>query len=78
MAPADVDFMYLQTDIPPGVTVSEWRLQRRRERGAWRRPLRGLRERSGALGARARAIGSVVVRRPEVRDSSDAHGRIPA
>jgi hypothetical protein len=78
MAAADVDFMYEQTDIPPGVTVSEWRLRRRPEREARPQTLRNLRERARALGAQARAVGAVVVRRPQVRDSSDAHGRIPA
>ena len=78
MAAADVDFMYVQTDVPPGVTHREWRMQRRRERGSRHRPLRALRERVVVLGARARAIRPAVAGRPEVRDSSDAHGRIPA
>ena len=78
MAAADVDFMYEQTDIAPGVTLSEWRARRRHERGARHRRLRTLQARAAALGARARAVGAVVVRRPQVRDSSDAHGRIPA
>jgi hypothetical protein len=74
----EVDFMYVQTDVPPGVTLGDWRLRRRGERGSRQRPLRRLLGRVGAIGVRASAIRSVVAPRLEVRDSSDVHGKIPA
>ena len=32
--PVSHDFVYVHTDIPPGMTIREWRAQRAAERGA--------------------------------------------
>jgi len=71
-----VDFMYVQTDIPPGVTISAWRALRLRERGARHRRRDRAWERACVIGARLRAIRCAGFRRAEVRDSSGAHGRM--
>jgi hypothetical protein len=71
-----VDFMYLQTDIPPGVTIDAWRAQRLRERRGRHRPLLRARKRADLIRAYLRAIRCGGVWRAEVRDSSGAHGRM--
>lgn len=43
--PPTASFMYVETDIPPGLTIDEWRAQRAAERAAHRRAERGARMR---------------------------------
>ena len=62
-----VDFAYVQADIPAGMTIAAWRAARRRRTLKRRSLLRWLRR-----------LRAAVVKRTEMRDSSDAHGRIPA
>jgi hypothetical protein len=81
--PACHDFAYVETDIPPGMTICEWRAQRAAESAAQREAEREARRRRSrtrtvfaALGARWRANGRRLVWRTEVRHSSGTHGRI--
>ena len=62
-----VDFAYIQADIPAGMTIAAWRAARRRRTLKRRSLLRWLRR-----------LRAAVVKRTEMRDSSDAHGRILA
>lgn len=41
--PPAASFMYVETDIPPGITIHEWRAQRAAERATQRRAERGAR-----------------------------------
>lgn len=53
------DFGYLETDIPAGLTIREWRARRSAERAAQRAAERGI----GARAARARVLLGRLVRR---------------
>ena len=82
--PASYDFVYVETDIPPGMTIREWRLQRSAERTARRMTQREARAwiprtwtLATALGRLVRASGRALVWRTKVRNSSGGHGRIP-
>ena len=63
--PASYDFVYVETDIPPGMTIREWRAQRSAERAARREQARAERRRRalapltalGRASARARTTG---------------------
>lgn len=68
--PASYDFVYVETDIPPGMTIREWRAQRSAERAARREQVRAERRRRalapltalGRASARARTTGSAMLR----------------
>jgi hypothetical protein len=81
--PACHGFAYVETDIPPGIPIREWRAHRAAQRAAQREAEREARRRRSrtrtvfaALGARWRANGRTLVWRTEVRHSSGTHARI--
>ncbi len=82
--PGLYDFVYVDTDIPAGMTIREWRAQRTAERVAQRAAEREARRGSSrtrlldaGVGRRLRPSGRTSVWRTEMRHSSGAHGRIP-
>jgi hypothetical protein len=78
--PASYDFAYVETDIPPGMTIREWRAQRAAESAAQREAEREARRRRSrtrtVFAALGRANGRRLVWRTEMRHSSGTHGRI--
>ena len=72
---------YVETDIPPGLTIREWRARQAAERAAQDPPparrLRVLRW-VLAIAAHRRAAGRRLVWRSEVRHSSGARGSMSA
>lgn len=66
------DFIYVETDIPPGMTIREWRAQRLAERSAMREQVRAAR-RGRALApltALTRAVNTARVHTANIRDAA--------